>query len=135
TGQTINKAGTVTTVTSAPSPSVFGQPVVLTATLVALAPGAGNPTGKVTFWDGAVGTGGNLGTGNLSTTAGVTTATITVSTLSVASHTINASYGGDANFLVSNTSLAGSATQVVNKDTTTPTVTSSVNPSVKGQAV
>src|SRR6202023_39937 len=51
--QTIGKAGTTTTLTSAPNPSVFGQMVTITATVSALAPGAGTPgSASVTFTDG-----------------------------------------------------------------------------------
>src|SRR5208337_4089007 len=58
--QTINKDATTTTVASstAGSPSAFGQAVTLTATVMANSPGAGNPTGTVTFYDAgsAIGT-------------------------------------------------------------------------------
>src|SRR5207244_607253 len=45
-------AGTATVVTSAPNPSVFGQPVTFTATVTAVPPGTGTPTGTVTFAEG-----------------------------------------------------------------------------------
>ncbi|WP_030356030.1 Ig-like domain-containing protein, partial [Streptomyces scopuliridis] len=50
--QTVNKAATSTALTSAPDPSVFGQPKTLTATVTAVPPGAGTPTGTVSFFDG-----------------------------------------------------------------------------------
>ena len=53
-----------------PSPSVFGQAVTLTATVIAVAPGAGTPAGSVTFRDGTT----VLGTGTLSS-GGVATFT------------------------------------------------------------
>jgi autotransporter-associated beta strand protein len=136
TAQVINKTASITTITSGPdNPSVFGEPVVLTATVAASGLGGGNATGKVTFWAGAVGTGTIVGTGTLSTTASVTTARITLNSLSVGSHTFNASYAGDGNFLGSNTAATGASIQVVNKDTTTTTVSSSANPSVVGTPV
>ncbi|MDB5313201.1 MAG: repeat protein, partial [Gemmataceae bacterium] len=64
---TISPAGTTTGLTPAPTPAVFGQPVTLTATVGVVAPGAGTPTGTVTFADGAA----VLGTAPL--TAGVAT--------------------------------------------------------------
>ncbi len=124
--QVVNKADTMTTVTSSLNPSVFGQSVTFTATVAAVPPGAGTPTGTVTFLDG----GNPIITRPLS--GGV--ATFTTSALVPGSHTITTSYAGDANFNGSTGSLTGN--QVVNKaNTTTPTVTSSVNPSVFGQFV
>src|SRR5207245_771746 len=56
---TVNKASTTTTVISSATPTVFGQSVMFTATVTASSPGAGTPTGTVTFKDGAT----TLGTG------------------------------------------------------------------------
>ena len=53
------------------------------------APGAGSPTGTVTFLDGST----SLGTGTV--TGGV--ATFTTSSLAIGAHVITASYGGDGN--------------------------------------
>src|SRR5262249_1011568 len=68
---------------SVPLP-VFGQTVTFTATVSVTAPGAGTPTGTVTFLDG----GSTLGTGTLS--GG--TAPFTTSTLPVGSHPITAAH-------------------------------------------
>ena len=122
--QTVVKANTLTTPSSAPNPSVFGQPVVLTATVTAVAPGAGLPTGTVTFLDSLT----PIGTGSLN---GSGVATFTTSALAVGSHSITMNYGGDGNF---NFSFSTAITQVVNKASTTTSVTSSVNPSLFGQA-
>ncbi|WP_245231858.1 Ig-like domain repeat protein, partial [Streptomyces novaecaesareae] len=65
--QTVTTADTTTVLTSLPDPSVFGQAKVLTATVTATAPGAGTPTGTVSFFDGAT----LLGTGTV--VAGVAT--------------------------------------------------------------
>src|SRR5205085_3126342 len=51
--QHVGSAQTATVVTASPSPSVFGRPVTFTATVSAVAPGAGTPTGTVVFTDGA----------------------------------------------------------------------------------
>ena len=72
--QLVNKAGSTTAVAALPTPSVVGQTVTLTATVAAVAPGAGTPAGSVTFLDG----GTILGPGTL---AGGT-ATLTTSALS-----------------------------------------------------
>src|SRR6266581_2175518 len=101
--QTVNKASTSTTVASSANPSVFGQSVTFTATVVVVAPGAGSPSGTVTFLDGATA----LGSGTLS--GG--TATFTTSALAIGSHSITASYGGDTNF---NGSTSAVLTQTVN---------------------
>jgi hypothetical protein len=82
------------------------------------------PDGElVTFYDGMVA----IGTG--STASGV--ATFTTSSLTAKTHTIKASYPGDAIFRPS----TGLVTQVVNKYPTTTTLSSSPNPSQFGQKV
>ena len=74
--QVVNPPPTTTALASSLNPSVLGQPVTLTATVTAVAPGAGTPAGTVTFYDGAT----VLGTGTLDA-AGV--ATLTTSALGV----------------------------------------------------
>ena len=51
--ETVNKADSNVTVSSSVNPSVFGQSVTFTATVAAVAPGAGTPSGTVAFKDGA----------------------------------------------------------------------------------
>src|SRR4029079_1551996 len=99
--QTVNKAASSTTLTSAPDPSTFGQSVTLTATVTGA---QGTPTGTVTFLDGAT----SLGTGTLN---GSGVATLSTSTLSVATHNLTANYGGSATYATS----SGTDTQTVNK--------------------
>src|SRR5205823_4188212 len=110
--------------TSGTNPTVFGQAVTLTATVSAVAPGAGTPTGAVTFRDGST----SLGTATLATGR----ATFTTAALTVGSHAITVVYAGDAN---SNGSTSAALTQTVNLASSTTTVTSSLNPAVFGQAV
>jgi hypothetical protein len=98
-----DKAGTTTMLTSAPNPSDFGQSVTFTATVSAVAPATGTPSGTVTFKEGAT----TLGSGTLD---GTGVATFTTSSLSVGDHIIVAQYGGDANF---NGSISSPITQVV----------------------
>ena len=49
--QVVNQDGSTTIVTSSLNPSISSQPVTLTATVSASAPGSGTPTGSVTFYD------------------------------------------------------------------------------------
>ena len=121
---TINQASTTTTLASSANPSVYGQSVTFTATVAAVAPGSGTPTGSVTLMDGST----TLGTGTL--TGGVVT--FNTSTLNVASHSITAVYGGDSNFTMS---TSAALSQAVNQDSTSTALTSSVNPIVFGQSV
>jgi hypothetical protein len=82
---------TTTGLTSAPDPSGFGQPKVLTATVTGA---SGTPTGTVSFLDGVT----PLGTAPLN---GSGVATLTVSSLGVGSHSLTAVYSGDSNFSAS----------------------------------
>ncbi len=123
--QTVVQASTTTTVTSTPDPSVFGQPVVLTANVAVNAPGAGSPTGTVTF----VIDGGGGGTLTGTVVAGI--ATVTTSTLDVGTHNVTATYNGDADFA----SSVGTDTQTVNQASTITTATSFPDPSTSGQTV
>jgi len=124
--QTVNRARTSTSLVSSANPSVFGQPVTLTATVAAVAPGAGSPTGTITFTDGT----NALGTVDVGPDTGEQ-ASITVDTLGVGPHAITASYSGDGDFLAS----SDVTTQTVHKAQTATVLTSSVNPSQSGQAV
>jgi outer membrane autotransporter protein len=89
--QTVTQGGTSTALSSSQNPSTFGQSVTFTATVTS---GGGTPTGTVTFKDG----GAVIGTGPLN---GLGVATFTISTLAVGSHSITATYSGDANFTAS----------------------------------
>ena len=125
-GQVVNKSSSATSVLSAPDPSVWGQTVTFTATVSAASPGAGTPTGTVTFKDGAA----TIGSASLN---GSGVATLSTSSLPVGSHSISASYGGDGNFGTSSGTL--SSAQVVNRASSATAITSSPNPSVVGQNV
>src|SRR5262249_22968251 len=109
---------TTAKVVSSVNPSVFGQPVTLSTTVTANPPGAGTPTGTVTFFDGVT----QIGTATLNAGA----ASITISTFSVGSHSITATYGGDGSFNGSTTATA--LIQVVNKANTATVVVASSNP-------
>ena len=79
--------------------------MTFTATVTATPPGAGTPTGTVTFRDGAT----SLGRATLN---GGGQATLSTSTLAVGSRTITAVYGGSGSFAGSTSSAV---TQTVNQ--------------------
>jgi hypothetical protein len=118
------QAKTTTALSSDNNPSALGQTVTFTAHVTVVAGGSGTPTGSVTFYDG----GTALGTVGLDTTAQVVLAT---SSLSAGSHSITASYSGNATYLGSTSTVL---TQVVRANTTTA-LTSNSDPSNAGQMV
>jgi hypothetical protein len=93
-GETVLKDATTATVTASANPAVVGTTVTFTAALQASSPGAGIPTGAVTFLDSTT----TLGTGTINAAG---KATFTTSTLAVGTHAISASYAGDTNFVSS----------------------------------
>ena len=114
---------TTTTLGTAPNPSNLNQSVTMTATVTAH--DGSLPTGTVDFnSDGT-----QIGSATLN---GSGKAVLNYSTLSGGSHNLTAVYQG-------NTTLAGSTSntvvQVVNRATSTTTVTSAPNPSTVGQSV
>jgi hypothetical protein len=120
--QIVNKASTTIAVTSSSNPIIVGSAVTFTATLQVTAPGAGAPTGSVTFKEGAT----TLGTAALNGS----TASFVTSALTVGSHDITAVYAGDANFL---TSTSAALTQAVLAAGVTVALSVSPNSSVYGQ--
>jgi hypothetical protein len=88
--ETVNKDGSTAVVASSADPSVFGSAVTFTAMVTAAAPGAGLPTGTITFLDGST----VLGTGTL---AGGS-ASITTGTLMGGAHSVTVTYAGDGDF-------------------------------------
>jgi hypothetical protein len=110
---------------AAPNPSVAGQDVTLTATVAGVPPGAGTPTGSVTFSDGAAAL---ISVPlNSSDQASFTTAALTVG-----GHALSALYSGDPNF---SPSASPVFTEQVNKAGTTLMLQLSANPAASGQAV
>ncbi len=107
-------ASSATVIASSQNPALPGAAVTFTATLNAVAPGAGTPTGELQFSvDGsAVGTPATL-------TNGV--ASFTTSTLSHGAHNISVSYAGDTNF--SGTTNAMVAQQIINTPPIAPPYT------------
>jgi Bacterial Ig-like domain (group 3)/FG-GAP-like repeat len=121
--QVISKIPTATALQSSANPSSFGQFVTFTATINWS--GSGTPTGTVTFMDGTT----KLGTGAANSSA---QATYTTPALAAGTHSITASYGGDANFAVSTST---GLSEVVNKASTSTSLIASANPSVVGQSL
>ena len=112
--QTINtasKTNTSTTLTSSLNPSTSGQSVTFTATV---SPSAA--TGTVTFLDGAA----TIGSGTVVSGR----ATFSTASLAVGSHSIKATYNGDANY---NGSTSATLTQSVNGTTDTYAPTAPTN--------
>ena len=126
TAHAVNPAAAGVTVTSSANPSVTGQAVTLTATVTG---SVGTPGGTVQFnVDGA-------GFGAPVTLSAGGTATTTTSSLAVGTHSVAATYSGDATYAGAAGALAGG--QVVNEagTTTSVTLTSGANPSAAGGSV
>lgn len=117
-------AGTTTTTlgTSAPT-AVFGQTVLLTASVSSP---SGVPVGTVTFFDGTT----VLGTASVN---GAGQATLAVS-FDVGSHALTASFAGTRGSGFTD-STSAAVTETVNREATTVALASSLNPAVTGQAV
>ena len=93
--------------------------------LSAVVTGSAQPTGKVTFYNGA----SSLGSATLDSTG---TATLSTAKLPVGSNTLTAKYGGDS---LDAKSTSAAAIQTVNPAQITITLTSSPNPSTSKQKV
>lgn len=115
---------TTTGLSASATSVVIGTSVTLTAT-VSPASGTPDPTGTVTFKDGAT----TLGTGTLN---GSGVATYTASALSLAAHSITASYAGDARNLAS---ASSALTVTVTAEATTTALTASSPSAVVGSGI
>lgn len=112
--EVVDAASTTTALTITPTSPVVGQPVTLSATVTANAPGSGSPTGTVTF----TGDGGTL----CSATLGGSPETASCSPVytSVTADTITASYPGDGNFASSSASSTVSVAQAMTSTAVAP---------------
>jgi hypothetical protein len=122
---TVEKADTATSISSAIAAPVTGQSITFTATVTSVAPGAGIPSGTVTFNDGTT----SLGEVPLDATG---KAVFTTASLGVASHTITASYAATTNH---NASTSSPVATNVAKGSTTATVVATPNPSPYGEHI
>ena len=107
--QVVGRAATRVSLAHSPSSSSFNQPVTLTATVTARAPGQGVPSGSIVFRDGA----GELGTVALS--GG--TATLVLPRPALGTHVLVAEYSGSASF---DGSLSASVDHVVSSKPAEP---------------
>jgi hypothetical protein len=101
----VNKAASRTVVTTSGSPALRGTTVIFTATVSAVAPGVGTPTGTVQFRIDGVNVGSPLAL-NSSRQAAYSTSTLTVGL-----HTVSAVYSGDSGF---NASTSANRNQRIN---------------------
>ncbi|AKV00567.1 Flagellar hook-length control protein FliK [Labilithrix luteola] len=123
--QQVNAAATTTVVSASNNPSIVGVGVTFRATVSASAPGAGLPTGTVTFKDGT----DTIGTGTLDASG---QASLAITTLAPGSHSITAVYGADGNFAAS---TSAALAHTVNQDGVSASLASSLNPSTFGSSV
>ncbi len=135
-GQTVTAASTATAVISSSNPSVVGQPVTFTATVTDTSAGStAQPTGSVQFVVDGVNFGSPVTLVGAGSTSSAATSAATA-TLSVAGspHSVTAIYvNADGNFSNSTGALIGG--QVVNKPSTTTTVTPSLGTITLGDTV
>ncbi|GAA4092019.1 beta strand repeat-containing protein [Nocardioides kongjuensis] len=130
--QDVDAADTTTVVQANPSPSVQDQNVTLTASVAAVSPGTGAPSGTVTFYAGT----DALGAVPLVASASGSLATLDVDDLPAGTHQVTARYAGDDDYraseseAVAHTVIPGTAVVA-----TTTTLTSSANPSTYGTGV
>jgi hypothetical protein len=119
---------TTTTLASNPNPSIYGQRITLTAQVSSLGPNT--PTGSVSFRSLQNGSNFTLATVPLNA-SGV--ATLSRSNLTALyPYPITAQYRGDG---WNEGSTSGVLNQIVKQTTSAATITSSANPSTRGQAV
>ncbi|PYS20718.1 MAG: hypothetical protein DMF72_20235 [Acidobacteria bacterium] len=116
-------ANTSTTLMSSANPSQYGQSVSITATVSN--GGVSTPTGNLNFFDG----GTLVGSRTLDQNG---QATFESSTLSTGSHSITASYEGDT---TSSPSTSAALVQVINKASSTTTVTCTSSEIYTGGAI
>jgi hypothetical protein len=120
-------AVTTTSLTSSANPSVFGQPVTLTATVSPAGSGGAQPGGTVAFFDGAQ----QIGTGTLNGQS-PDRATLAAPPFAVGSHTLTAVYAGSGGFTGS---TSAALIQQVNQAHTATSLSATPSPSTFGRAV
>jgi uncharacterized repeat protein (TIGR03803 family) len=130
-GQTVSKAGSLTTVVSSDGgSSLYGQSgVTFTATVSDASSGStGTPTGTVQFYTNAVAFGSAV------TLSGGSASSGSLSIILVpGGYTVTAAYSGDGDFVTSSGTLSGG--QTVSKAGSSTAVATALNPSVYGNAV
>ena len=127
TSVTVNMASATVSLSVFPVSPISNSSITFTADVAAASPGAGAPSGDVTFYSDGTNT---LGSGVLDN--GV--ATLTTSSITTGDYTITAVYDGDSNFQSGATS-PDVALNVASAATTTTTLTPSTTSPVIGQMV
>src|SRR5437773_1924876 len=125
--QTVNQGNTSTTLISTPNPSNVGQAVTLTATVSAVSPAAGVPTGTVTFRDG------NTALAVVTLVNG--SASLTISTLATGNHSLTAVYSASATFAASTSPVVNQVVNAPAAAATSTTINSTPTPASLGQTV
>lgn len=120
--QVVQQAATSISLTSSVNPSFAGAPVTFTASLTS---NGSLPTGTLTLSDG----GSPVATAALSLTGA---ASFTLTALTAGSHTLVASFAGDADHAAAN---SASLVQIVQMGTSAVSLSSSANPAVLGTQV
>jgi hypothetical protein len=113
-----NNAPTATTLVASVDPIIVGQSVTFTATVTGT-----SPTGAIQFMDGIASLGSPV-----ALTSGTTS--LTTSALTIGTHSITAVYPGDAANAASTSAVVN---EVVSRNATATTVTSTANPANVGQ--
>jgi hypothetical protein len=126
--ESVSRAATATALSASLSSVVTGRSVTFTATVAAVAPGAGTPAGTVTFKDG------NVVLGTVAVGAGGK-ATFTTSFSAVGGHTVTAVYSGDSNFTASSQAVTEQVSAAAAPAPSTTALVASANPARVGQAV
>ena len=131
---TISKDAAAQAFTSTANPSVTGQQFIVTDTLSAAAPGAGTPTGLVTF---AFSTPGATplcqGSDTVVISAGKATCILSGLNPSESPLSVSASYAGDSDFTAG--TAANPLSETINPANPAFSITSSQNPAITGGAV
>jgi hypothetical protein len=117
--QIVNQLSSTSVLSVAPPTATYGTPITLTATVSpSIQPGAGAPSGSVTFYNGST----VLGTATLN--AGV--ASMAFTSIPVGVDSLTCTYGGDSTY---GPSSCTAVPVTVTASPTTLTLTSSANPS------
>jgi Ca2+-binding RTX toxin-like protein len=126
---TVDQAATATALSLSANPAVAGQTIAFTATVTEVTPGAGAPTGTITFLDG----GTVLGTAALGADRRATFVTAGFS--AAGGHAITAIYSGDDNFAASSQAVAERVIATSALATTTTVLAASAKVVHTGQTV
>ena len=122
----LSSATTTTLISSSSNPAVVGEPVTFTADVMAVSPGAGTPTGVVTFFAN----GNAIGSATVNAATGL--ASFTTSNLGFGANSIIAVYSGDSVF---QGSQSGAGTQFISHASTQSILTVHVVRNKRGRII